>query len=176
MILSLLSLGYPISNADTATTLYNYNDACVKWCHNMTTKGNQHIENCENSVCQWVVDGTITVSHINGKTNIADIFTKEMRNSANFHYLFDTLMCCSSNFNKRFHSSHNVPSSVAAQTAHHIAPSCPSLLEVLASHISFHIPDAISCLSASGRHLLSRITSSFPLQAIMSNPMGGLIT
>jgi hypothetical protein len=50
MISSLLSLGYPITDAEVPTPLYNDNDACVKWCHNMTTKGNRHIENKEHSV------------------------------------------------------------------------------------------------------------------------------
>ena len=40
MILHLQSLGYPINDTDMATPLYNDNDACVKWCHNLTTKGN----------------------------------------------------------------------------------------------------------------------------------------
>jgi hypothetical protein len=40
MISFLLSLDYPISNADLATPLYKDDDACVNWCHNMTTKGN----------------------------------------------------------------------------------------------------------------------------------------
>jgi hypothetical protein len=176
MILSLSSLGYPISNADLATPLYNDNDACVKWCHNMTTKGNSHIKNWENSVHEWVAYGTLTVSHVNGKTNIADIFTKEMRNSANFRCLCDALMCCARDYNKHFHFSHNIPSSIAAQTVHYIAPSHPGLLEVLASHVSFRLPDAISCFSASGCYQLSCITSSFPLQALMSNTMGGVIT
>jgi hypothetical protein len=84
MIFSLSSLGYPIRNTNTATPLYNYNKACIKWCHNMTTKGNCHIEQCENAVQEWVANGTLTVSHVSGKTNIADIFTKEMHNGANF--------------------------------------------------------------------------------------------
>jgi hypothetical protein len=40
MISSLLSLGYPICDKDMAMPLYNDNNACVKWCHNMTIKGN----------------------------------------------------------------------------------------------------------------------------------------
>jgi hypothetical protein len=40
MILHLQSLGYPINDTDIATPLYNDNKACVKWCHNLTTKGN----------------------------------------------------------------------------------------------------------------------------------------
>jgi hypothetical protein len=44
MMSYLSSLGYPIRDTKTATTIYNDNEACVKWCHNRTTKGNQHIE------------------------------------------------------------------------------------------------------------------------------------
>jgi hypothetical protein len=49
MIFSLSNLGYPINDTALPTPLYNDNNACVKWCHNMTTKGNCHIENHENS-------------------------------------------------------------------------------------------------------------------------------
>ena len=38
-------------------------------------------------------NGTISVSHISGKCNIADIFTKEIRDSANFRRLRDAFMC-----------------------------------------------------------------------------------
>jgi hypothetical protein len=50
----------------------------------MTTKGNCHIEQRENAVWELVADSTLTVLHVSGKTNIADIFTKEMRTGANF--------------------------------------------------------------------------------------------
>ena len=76
MISSLADLGNPIHNCTSSTHLYNDNDACVKWCHNMTTKGNRHIENRENSTPEWVANGTISVSHVSGKCNIVDIFTK----------------------------------------------------------------------------------------------------
>jgi hypothetical protein len=176
MISSFSSLGYPINNADSPTPLYNDNDACFIWCHNMTTKGNRHIENWENSVREWVADGTLTVLHVCGKTNIADIFTKEMRDAANFCYLWDAFMSRASDFIKGFHYSRNVPPSPAAQTVHYVAPSQPGLLEGLALHVSFRLPSAISSLSASGRYLLSRITSSFPLQALLSDTMGGVVT
>ena len=89
MISSLADLGYPTHNCTSSTHLYNNKDACVKWCHNMMTKGNCHIENRENSTREWVADGTISVSHVSGECNILDIFTKEMRDSANFHHLRD---------------------------------------------------------------------------------------
>jgi hypothetical protein len=50
----------------------------------MTAKGNCQIKQRENAVWEWVADGTLTVLHVSGKTNIPDIFTKEMRNGANF--------------------------------------------------------------------------------------------
>ena len=78
MILPLVSLGYPITNAQQATPLYNDNEACVKWCHNLTTIGNHHIEHRENATHEWVADGTIAVTHVSGKCNLSDKFTKEM--------------------------------------------------------------------------------------------------
>jgi hypothetical protein len=156
--------------------LHNNNNACVKWCHNMTTKGNQHIKNCKNAICEWVTDGTLTISDVNEKTNIMDIFTKEMRKGAKFRHLCNSLMCRSSDYNRRFHVSTEAPSPVLAQTVHYIATPCPGFLEVLTSHVSFHTPEAISCLSASGCHMLFCIISSLPLQALMSYPMRGVVT
>ncbi len=77
MISSLSDLGYPIDDTTLPTPLYNDNDACVKWCHNMTTKGNHHNKNRKNSMGEWVADGTITVTHVDGKCNVSNIFTKE---------------------------------------------------------------------------------------------------
>jgi hypothetical protein len=84
MISTLFDLSYPIHDANSPTPLYNNNNACVKWCHNMTTKGNRHIENWENATREWVADGTISVMHVSGKCNVSDIFTKEMQDSTNF--------------------------------------------------------------------------------------------
>jgi hypothetical protein len=87
LILHLQSIGYPIDDTNTATLLYNDNEACVKWCHNLTTKGNRHIEHKENATREWVADGSIAVSHVSTKCNVSDIFTKEMRDGTNFRRL-----------------------------------------------------------------------------------------
>ena len=42
-------------------TIYNDNQACVQWSHNMTTKGLRYIQMRENAVCESVQDNTITV-------------------------------------------------------------------------------------------------------------------
>ena len=80
----------------------------------MTTKGNRHIENRENSTREWVADGTISVSHISGKCNIADILTKEMRESANFRRLRNAFMCRASDYLKGILP--NVPNAAQSPT------------------------------------------------------------
>ena len=73
MILHLADCGFPITNASIATPGFNDNDSCVKWCHNLISKGNRHIELKENVPREWIVDGAISVSHVNGKCNPAVI-------------------------------------------------------------------------------------------------------
>jgi hypothetical protein len=43
-----------------ATPLYNDNNDCIKWWHNLTTTGNRHIEHRENVTREWVEDGCIS--------------------------------------------------------------------------------------------------------------------
>ena len=42
----------------------------------LTTKGNRHIELNENAVRDWVDDVSLQITHVSGKCNSADIFTK----------------------------------------------------------------------------------------------------
>jgi hypothetical protein len=161
MILHLQSLGYPIDDTDLATTIYNDNEACVKWCHNLTTKGNRHIEHRENATREWVADGSLAVSHVSGKCNPSDIFTKEMRDGANFRRLRDSFMSRASDFLKNIFvslgSSSTLPA-YAAQTVRYVSPTRPSILDVLLSHPLSRTRDTISCLSSAGRYVLSRAT------------------
>jgi len=157
LILHLKSLSYPIDDTDVATHLYNDNDACVKWCHNLTTKGNHHIEHRENVTREWVEDGSISVSHVNGKCNPSDILTKEMRDSANFRRLRDSFMSRASNFLRRIFNSlyplSTATSEYVAQHANYVTPSRPGILDVLISQPSFCTPVLISCFSVShGSH------------------------
>jgi hypothetical protein len=174
MILHLKSLGYPIDDTDLATTIYNDNDACVKWCHNLTTKGNRHIEHRENATREWVTDGSLAVSHVSGKCNPSDILIKEMRNGANFRRLRDSFMSRASKFLKNIFVSLKPLSSplheVAAQTAtyvsatrlaNYVSPARSSLLDVLLSHPLSRTRATLSCLSSAGRYILSRATQGF---------------
>jgi hypothetical protein len=78
--------------------VFNDNEACIHWSHNMTTQQIRHMEMCENSVRKLVQDLSLRVLHIKGKINPAEIFTKEMRNGAHFRRLRDSFMCRLSDF------------------------------------------------------------------------------
>jgi hypothetical protein len=128
----------------------------------MTSKGNCHIELKEIVTRKWVKDRSLTVSHINGKSNPADIFTKEMRNGTNFCCIHDAFISRSSNFLKGLFvslSEYNtsIPQHVA-QVAHFIPPAQPGLPNVLISHSLFYTHTAISCLLNARQHILSRVS------------------
>jgi hypothetical protein len=76
--------GHDIVDMAEASPLYNENDLCIKWSHNMTTKQICHMQMWENAVHEWVQDAFLKVLHILGWINPADIFTKEMRDGAHF--------------------------------------------------------------------------------------------
>ncbi len=162
--------------------LVPHNSACVKWCHNMTTEGNRHIENCENTTHKWVADDKIAVEHVCGKFNIANIFTKEMRNGGNCCRLCNSFMCRAGNF---LRSAHNVarssPSfplsdtSVLAQSVTYVCPSCPGILDVLINNPSLCLASMLTSISSTGCHILSRLAPSSYMQLLLSNLMGVLV-
>ena len=102
-----------LSDTASPTIVYNDNQACVDWSSTVTTKGIKHVNLRENRVREAQVAGHIHVQHIPGIINSADIFTKELKDSAHFRRLRDSFMVSKSNFNQ-FH--HNVPSHMAPRT------------------------------------------------------------
>ncbi len=58
----------------------------------MTSKAAWHIELRENSVREWVQEHTLKVVHVASKTNLADVFTKEMRDGIHFCWLRDSFV------------------------------------------------------------------------------------
>jgi hypothetical protein len=163
LILHLQSLGYPINDTALATPLYNDNKSCMKWCHNLTMKGNCHIEHKETATREWIADGTITVSHVSGKCNPSDIFTKEMRDGANFRQLCNSFMSRALDFLKDiFTFLHPLSKPLhehVAQTANYVClPSRSGILDVLILKPLSRTHGAISCLSSAGRYISSRAT------------------
>jgi hypothetical protein len=66
------------------TIVFNDNSACVNWSKQVTTKGLRHIQMRENMVREQNGNKFVSIQHIGGKVNIADIFTKEMRDTSHF--------------------------------------------------------------------------------------------
>jgi hypothetical protein len=77
----------------SVNTVYNDNMACVNWSKCTTTKGLRHIHMKENRVRESIHSNFVTIKHIDGKINLADIFTKEMKDTSHFVVLCDLIMC-----------------------------------------------------------------------------------
>jgi len=73
--------------------IYNDNKACVQWSKKTTTKGLPHIQMQENHVREIVAMQFVNICHGDGKKNIVDIFTKEMKDTAHFVELWNLFMC-----------------------------------------------------------------------------------
>jgi hypothetical protein len=73
--------------------IFNDNNACINWSKKCTTKGLRHIQMKENLVRENITSKFVQVSHVNGKVNLADIFTKEMKDTSHFVELRDLMMC-----------------------------------------------------------------------------------
>jgi hypothetical protein len=134
----------------------------------MTSKAACHIELRENSVCEWVKDNTISVKHVTGKLNPADIFTKEMHNGVHFHWLWDSFMTRLADFLNTslltIHHAHQRSQNTVAPSAVHVSLSvgCSSFFSVLGSKLFCRSVTAISHLSSAGRYLLWRLYSFVP--------------
>ncbi len=124
-------------------------------------------------------DGTISVSHVSGKCNVSDIFTKEMGDSANFRRFRDSFMCRSSDYLKGTlpkASNASQPSIQAlAQSTTTVPSTRPGILEVLVAYPRLGVSSALSCISYAGRHILSKLAPPSYLQALMSYSMGGVL-
>ncbi len=72
--------------------IYNDNNACVNWSKSYTSKGLRHIQMKENWVRENVQNKFVNICHVDGKTNLADLFTKEMRDTSHFVELRDMML------------------------------------------------------------------------------------
>jgi hypothetical protein len=59
--------------------IHNDNCACFDWSKSCTTKGLCHIQMRENRVRENMQSNFVSIKHGEGKLNLADIFTKEMK-------------------------------------------------------------------------------------------------
>jgi hypothetical protein len=67
------------------TIVWNDNQGCVDWTEGVfISKKLRHLNMRELSVRLWQKLGLVEVQHISGKTNIPDIFTKEIKDTQHF--------------------------------------------------------------------------------------------
>jgi len=66
------------------TTVYSDNQACINWSKQLTRKGLRHIQMRENRVRENVLSKFVSIHHVDGKVNLADLFTKEMKDTNHF--------------------------------------------------------------------------------------------
>jgi len=72
--------------------IYNDNKACVQWSKHTTTKGLCHIQMRENRVRENVASDFVSICDIDGKINLADIFTMEIKDISHFVKIRDQFM------------------------------------------------------------------------------------
>ena len=65
-------------------TLYSYNMACLYWYKLNTTKVLSNIRICEDAIIKSAHEKLIHVKHIQGETNISDIFTTKHKDTQHF--------------------------------------------------------------------------------------------
>ena len=75
-----------------STPILNDNRACVLWNQNKTSRNIRHIQIRENASREAVQNNTVTISHIPGKENPSDIFTKEQKDPNHFIKLRDIIL------------------------------------------------------------------------------------
>jgi len=74
------------------TNVYNDNRGCVDWSNSFSTKGMRHVNIRENAVREARLCGEVSILHIAGASNPADLFTKEFKPDSTFWSLRSLLM------------------------------------------------------------------------------------
>ena len=85
-------LGLTKQLLSTTTPIFNDNMACVQWAKNKTNRNIRLIQIRENATREAVHKKQVTIHHIPGKNNPADIFTKEQKDSTHFLTLRDIIL------------------------------------------------------------------------------------
>ncbi len=114
--LSYLIEGLNITDSimPSPTTIYNDNAACVLWSKATTTKGLRHIQIRENAIREAIASDFISVQHIEGKVNLADLFTKEDRDAEHFINVRNQIMTSLEDFS---HTNNVIPEKHARRSS-----------------------------------------------------------
>jgi hypothetical protein len=76
-----------IIDLSTPTPVYNDNRGSVDWSNSSSTKGMRHVNIRENAVREARLFNEVSILHIPGTANPADIFTKEFKSDLTFRSL-----------------------------------------------------------------------------------------
>ena len=79
-------------NSSTSTPIFNDNRGAVDWSQTCSTKGLRHLNIRENCVRESIQFNEVSVSHIAGVTNPADLFSKEFKSDVVFRSLRGLLL------------------------------------------------------------------------------------
>jgi len=77
----------------STSIIFNDNNGCVQWSKAATSKGLRHIPMRENRIRENIVSKFVKILHIDGKINLADVFTKEIKDISHFVEIRDLFMC-----------------------------------------------------------------------------------
>ena len=83
---------------DHTVEIKNDNQGAIQWSKGTTTKKMRWVDLRENLVRENVLNSTVKISHIPGKVNLSDIFTKEFRDVSQYLFLRDLFMISSTEF------------------------------------------------------------------------------
>jgi len=72
-------------DANTQTTVYNDNHACIDWSASVMSKGTAHLNLKENYDHEAPHLSLVKITHIAEIVNTNDLFTKELKDAAHFH-------------------------------------------------------------------------------------------
>ena len=87
-----------LPDANTPTHLYNNKQGTDNWSKSTTTKDMRHICIKDCAVRNSIQAKEVDLYHIPGAINPSDIFTKEMRDRAQFRILRNSFMISAKNF------------------------------------------------------------------------------
>ena len=104
-IINDLDCSHIYTPTNSPIQVFNDNNACVCWSKSSTTKGLRHISILDNAIRESVANKTISIQHIDGKINFADIFTKEVKDNMSFITMRDQITCIAPNPVLLMHSS-----------------------------------------------------------------------
>jgi hypothetical protein len=71
----------------TPTNVFNDNHGAVDWSNSFSMKDMRHVNICENAVREARVLNKVSIQHILGPCNPADLFSKEFKSDSTFRTL-----------------------------------------------------------------------------------------